>query len=176
MKFRLAAPVAAALVAGAVAFAFSARAEDPAHGGMPPVQKKITNPLLTGVVGEWNVAYTMQDPSGPKSGKATSKISLAVGDTVLIEHYDGDLMGEFHGLGVVKVSDDGKTMTNWWFDTFSAEPIKLSGPLTDAQSTIEGDCPGMGHMKIVWKKVDGGFDFDGTLDGHPWLSQQYRKK
>jgi len=33
----------------------------------------------------------------------------------------------------------------------------------------------MGTMKVVWKKADGGFDWDGMLDGKPWLSQKYRK-
>jgi hypothetical protein len=173
MHVRHVVSLVAAFAAGALVFGLSARAEDPAM----PSEKKIEHPLLKGVVGDWNVSWTATSQEGTQSGKATSTFRLAAGDTILVEDYSGpEMMGGFYGHGVIKLSADGKTMTTWWFDSMGPEPLKLSGPVTDTTTTIEADAPQMGHIKIVWKKVDGGFDFDGTLNGNPWLKQEYRKK
>jgi hypothetical protein len=174
MRTRLVLSAVAALAAASFLFVHSARAGDPPPDGMPPAQKKIDHPLLTAAIGEWTVTWTAAEHG---SGTATSRIAPAAGGTLSVEDYSSpDMMpGGFHGHGVTKVSADGKTVTTWWFDSMGSEPIKLSGPLTADTATIEGETP-MGAMKIVHKKVDGGFDFDGTLDGQPWLKQQYRKK
>jgi hypothetical protein len=158
--------------AGSVLLALAAAAEPP----QPMPQKKIDHPLLQACVGEWAVTWSMQGPQGPQSGTGTSKIAMAIGDTAMVEDYSADIMGGFHGHGVIKVSDDGKSISNWWFDSMGAEPLKLTGPLSADSATMEGDAPGMGRLKIVWKKAEGGFDFEGTADGKPWLSQKYRKK
>ena len=52
-----------------------------------------------------------------------------------------------------KVSDDGKTVTCWWFDNMGPQPMKLTGPITDTSLEMSGTIPGMGTMKIVEKKV-----------------------
>jgi hypothetical protein len=166
---------AAALAAVAVVFSLAARAEDPPEG-MPPSEPKIENPLLKGCVGEWKVTWSAEGPQGEETGTSTSKMSLAIGGTALVEDYSGPEMmpGGFFGHGVTKVSADGKTVTTWWFDSMMPEPMKLAGPLTDTTSTLEGTSP-MGAMKITWTAVEGGFDFVGTLDGQPWLRQEYRR-
>jgi hypothetical protein len=177
MRTRLVLSAVAALAAASFVFVHAARAGDPPAGGMPPMQKKITHPMLTGAVGEWNVTWTATEQGQTQTGTATSKVALQAGDTLMVEDYSAaDMMpGGFHGHGVTKVSPDGKTVTTWWFDSMGSEPIKLTGPLTDTTATIEGETP-MGAMKIVHTKVDGGCDFEGTLNGQPWLKQQYRKK
>jgi hypothetical protein len=175
MDRRLLTGLAGCLVLAGVLFAVSARAEDPHE---MPAAPKIESPLLKAAVGEWQVSWTATTPDGAQSGTSTSRFALAIGDTGLVEDYSSPEMipgTGFYGHGVARVADGGKTLRLWWFDSMGAEPVELRGPLTDTQSTIEGDTP-MGHMKIVWKKVEGGFDFEGTLDGSPWLSQQYRAK
>lgn len=182
MNVRLLACTSAAFVAGSVVLGLAVFAGDPPAGGgappaaaeQPPMPKKIDQPLLKSAVGTWAVTWSMNGPDGAQSGKATSKISMAIGDTALLEDYSSDMMGGFHGLGVVRPSLDGKTLSNWWFDTTMHDPVTLAGPLGDAQAVMEGTIPGFGTMKITWKKVEGGFDFDGTLDGKPWLTQKYR--
>jgi hypothetical protein len=167
----------AALLAGAsVAFGLAARAEDP-HGDAPPREADITNPLLRSAVGDWKVTWIVTGPHGEVKGTSTSRFSVSVGGTALVEDYSSPEMvpGGFFGHGVTKVSGDGKTVRTWWFDTMSPEPMLLEGPLTETTSTMEGEGP-MGTMRIVWKAAEGGFDFVGTLDGQPWLNQQYRRR
>jgi hypothetical protein len=166
---------AALLAASLLVFGASALAGDPPAEGMPNPAKKIVNPLLLSAVGTWSVTWTADGPSGPQSGTATSRIAMAVGDTAVVEDYAStDMMpGGFYGHGVLRPSEDGKTLNLWWFDSMGGEPMKMTGPLTDTSSTVEGPSP-MGPMKITWKKVEGGFDFDGEADGKPWLVQKYR--
>ncbi len=153
----------------------AARAGD-APTETPQPQKKIDHPFANALVGEWTVAYTMADASGqPQTGTAKSKIVLGIGGTALVEDYTGEMMSmPFAGHGVYKVSDDGKTATGWWFDSMAPEPMKMSGPLTNDTMEIEGTTP-MGPLKIVMKKVEGGFDWEGSMNGKTWLSQKFRK-
>jgi hypothetical protein len=178
MRLRPLAVAAAAVAAVSVGLVLSARAEDPSEG-MPPPQKKIDQPFLTSEVGDWKVSWKMYSEQGEMAGTSTSKFALAAGGTLLVEDYAApEMMGGFHGHGVLKVSDDGKSVTIWWFDTTSPEPMKLTGPLGTDSATMEGTMqmgPYSAKLKIVWKKVDGGFDFIGTMDGKPWLDQQYRR-
>ena len=173
MRTRSLLPAAAAFSAAVLGFGLTVRAEEPpAH----PPQKPIDHPLLTAAVGDWTVSFTGHGPTGTMTGKATSKIAKGLGGTALFEDYSAPEMmpGGYQGHAVIKTSADGTTMTLWWFDSMGPEPIKLSGPLTADSATIEGPSP-MGPMKIVWKKAEGGFDFEGTMSGKPWLSQKYRK-
>jgi hypothetical protein len=177
----------AAAVAAASFLTLSARAADaPAEGGppaaCPPARKKIDQAFVNAVVGEWAVDYVAHMPDGKKQeGKATSKSVLGIGGTAVIEDYQASgMMGpgaDFFGHGVTTVSDDGKTVTTWWFDSMMGDPMKLSGPVTDGTLEMSGAMPGgMGTMKIVSKKVEGGFDWDATIDGKPMLTQKYRRK
>src|SRR5262245_51434455 len=172
MRTRLVLTVAAAFAAGSTLFGLSARAADTPECKCPP-QKQVGNALLKASVGEWEVAWSMTTPDGKKmSGKGTSKIALAVGGTALVEDYAG--MPGFHGHAVIKESADGKTLTNWWFDSVAAEPIRFTGALGETSAVATGDCPGLGEMKIEWKRVEGGIDFQSTVAGQPFLTQQYR--
>jgi hypothetical protein len=172
---RLVLALAAVVVASgsylSVHTARSARAEDAAPAGMPPSQKKIDCPLAKALVGDWTIATAMMG----QTGTAKSKIALALGDTAIFEDYTGSFMGmSFVGHGVYKVSDDGKTINGWWFDTMASEPMKLTGPLTETGYEISGSSD-RGPVKITMKKVEGGFDFAMSEGGQPSFTQQYRK-
>ena len=187
MKRTLALSVVAA-VAAASFLAVSARAGDPPKGGepaagantCPPPLKKIDQPYLAAMVGEWTATYTATGPDGkPVTGAGTSKVSLGVGGSALVEDYTatGMMGADYFGHGVYRVSDDGKTVTCWWFDSMNPEPMKFTGALTDTTVDMSAPMPGgQGTMKIVSKKVDGGFDWDATMDGKPMMSQKMRKK
>jgi hypothetical protein len=174
MRTRLVLSVAAAFAAGSTLFGLSAGASDAPDCKCPPPQKQVENALLKASIGEWEVTWSLNRPDGQKmSGKGTSKLALAVGGTAVVEDYAG--MAGFHGHAVLKESADGKTLTNWWFDSMAAEPIRFTGALTETSAVVTGDAPGLGQMRIEWKKVEGGIDFASTVGGKPFLTQQYRR-
>src|SRR5439155_14969084 len=138
-----------------VVVALTALAADaPAGHEMKPL-KKIDQPFVNGLVGEWTVTTAGEGPKGPMTGKGTAKFVLGVNGTAVVEDYTSDVMGGYSGHGVGKVSEDGKTLRFWWFDSMNPEPIALTGPLADASVELTGACP-EGTMTITWKKVDGG--------------------
>ncbi len=150
----------AAAVAAGVAVSRVARAGDePAAPAALPAQKKVDQAFLNDLVGTWSVVAT-----GGMAGKGTAVFAKGVGGTAVLETYEqGGEGGSFSGHGVHKVSDDGKTVTVWWFDNFLAEPLKLSGPLKETGYEISGDCPGMGVMKITFEKKGEALDFKMAL-------------
>ncbi len=174
----------AATAVGSI-LAVSVRAGDPppaaapaAAPECPPVQKKLDHPLLNAMIGEWSITFSATGPDGKvEEGTATSKAVLGIAGTAIVDDYNASGMGgsPFGGLGVYKVSDDGKTVSCWWFDNMGPEPMKLTGPITDTSLEMTGTIPGMGTMKIVEKKVEGGFDWEGTMDGKPMMTQKIRK-
>ncbi len=158
------------LAAGVAVSAGFALADDeggaPAGGGMPPVQKVIKHPYVDSLLGAWSTEST--GPMGPSKGSTTYR--LGVGDTALLQDYQsvgagpGGAEMKFFGHGVFKVSDDGKTITVWWIDTHSPEPIKLSGPLTDKGYDISGDTP-QGKLHLTLAKTAEGHLFTMEMGG-----------
>lgn len=149
----------AAAIAAGIAVSSVARAGDEppaAPQGPPPVQKKVDQTFMNGLIGKWAVVAT-----GGMAGKGTAVFAKGVGDTAVLETYEqtGDDGGTFYGHGIHKVSDDNKTVTVWWLDNFSSEPLKLTGPLTDTGYEISGPCPGMGVMKITFVKKGDALEF-----------------
>lgn len=175
MRAFLALSIAAALVAASFVTAVSVLAEEKAPAPAAPApQKKIDHPFLTALVGDWAVTTTRQGSEGPVSAAGKSRIALGVRDTALLQDYDTSAMGGYGGHGVAKVSDDGKTLRLWWYDSFGADPVLLEGPLTDTSAEITGTCP-QGTIRILWKKVNGGFDFEMTMNDKPGFTDTYRK-
>jgi hypothetical protein len=122
-----------------------------------PAQPRIEHPYLSGLLGTWNTAATGQSTS---TGKA--QVRLGLGDTIVMHDYaadakrpDGSAVKVF-GHGMYKVSADGRTMTAWWVDNFLAEPLRLTGPITEKGFDVAGTAPD-GKLRIT---------FERTADGH----------
>lgn len=162
---RIAFGLLAVVATGAVIGARFARAEDPKEG-MPPVQKAMKQALVETLVGTWNVEST-----GPFAGKGKATFAKGVGGTALLEDYEKtSAMGTYFGHGIYKVSDDDKTITIWWLDNYSAEPVKLSGPLKDIGYEVSGDAPGMGPMKLTCEKKGDTLIFKMSVGGQEMTS------
>ncbi len=60
----------------------------------------------------------------------TASHGLECGNTILLTRTSGkaDAIGTFQGLGVLKISADGKTATQWWFDTGDGHRARDDGP------------------------------------------------
>ena len=170
-RTRITVALVGALVVGAGLCAGLARAEDP-KDVMPPVQKEMKQPFVDALVGTWNIETT-----GPMAGKGKATFAKGVGATALLEDYESlSAMGKFSGHGIHKVSDDDKTITVWWIDNYVAEPLKLTGPLTDTGYAISGDAPGMGPMKIKFEKKGEGLVFTMEAGGNTMVSNYTRAK
>ena len=167
--------IAAALFAASFVTAVTVLAEEePAAKAAPLPQKKIDHAFLSGLVGDWNVKTSGEGPQGPMSGSGRAHFALAARDTILVQEYESDVLGGMGGHGVAKVSDDGKTLQMWWFSSHAAEPVLLTGTLTETSAEVSGTCP-EGTVDIKWKKVDGGYDFQMSLNGKPSFTDTYRK-
>jgi hypothetical protein len=155
--------LAAVVAAAAVAVGSQALAEEPA-GGMPSPQKKLDHPFVKEMVGVFDFVSDM--------GKGTSTIRLGLGDTAVIEDLEAS-MGPmpYFGHGVRKVSDDGKTMTLWWFDSTSAEPDVYTGPLTAEGFDLKSP-----EHRITMTKTATGFEFKIYQGDQLGFTAQYTKK
>lgn len=170
----------AVVAAGAGAVAGRAFAEDDpmAGGGMPPPQKPIdAHPLVKSLTANpWTTKAT--SPQGPGEGKASFRLGAA--NTVLVQDYDAKhAWGPYGGLGVTKISDDGKTATMWWFNTMGGEPDVYTGPITDTGYELKGEIetgPGT-KSKVVIKMVKkgDGFEFTFGMDGQVGMTDVYTK-
>jgi hypothetical protein len=80
------------------------------------------------------------------------------------------------GLGVLKVSDDGKTATAWWIDNHTPEMVKASGPITDKGYELTAQGP-EGKFRIVLEKTAGGFSFRMFMGDskEPLYTQTYER-
>jgi hypothetical protein len=171
--------VAAVAVAAGVAFhAGSARAEDEKKGGggMPNFQKPIKHPLVDAMLGTW----TTTSKADWGNGKAKVTFALGVGGTAVLETYENRTDGApaemaFHGHGIFKLSDDGKTVSLWWLDSHSPELMKLSGPVTETGYEVRGKHPG-GEMHLVFEKKGDGYEFRMMgPDGKAQMTETYTK-
>jgi hypothetical protein len=173
-KTWIAVGLAAALGLGVGLGAGRARAEEP-KGGAPAPEKPLKHPLTDALVGSWTTV------SSGMMGGGKSKVSyaLGIGGTALLQTYE-NTSGEpgkeetFHGHGVYKVSADGKTLSVWWFDSASAEPMKMTGPLTDGGYEIKGTHDGM-PMKITFAKAGDGYEFKMFMGDAEVMKDVYTK-
>jgi hypothetical protein len=170
MRPSIAFALVVAFAGGAVLSAGLARAEDPAAPPMPKREKQLQQAFLDALVGTWNVETT-----GGMTGKGKATFAKGVGGTALLETYETSDKGEaFNGHGIHKVSEDGKTVTVWWFDDFSAKPLELTGPLTDTGYEISGECP-HGPMKITFEKKGDALLFKMFMGGQEAMVGNYTK-
>lgn len=123
--------------------------------------------------------------SGSWTTKATSTLGAATGTvsyalecakTTLVSRYTAKFegTGEMQGLGVLQISADGKTATQWWFDSMMEGVLIMTGPITPTGYTIEGSNK-MGSSKIVFAKKGDGFELKMWANGEEFMTETYTK-
>jgi hypothetical protein len=135
----------------------SAGAEEPTVQKPVKPQPRVEHPYVDALLGSWSTTAT-----GQTTATGKTQVRLGIGDTTVLQEYasegklpDGSSTRAF-GHGMYKVSADGRTITAWWLDNYLAEPIRLTGPLTETGFDVTGDAPG-GKLRIT---------FERTADGH----------
>lgn len=169
----------ASLALGMVATAGIVIADE--TGKLPPApQKEIKHEFLDSIVGTWVVESTAVIDG--KELKGTGKVSYTkgIGDTALLQTYETSSPGpdgskvDYFGHGVVKLSDDGKTVNVWWFCNMSPDVMKMSGPITDNGFTLSGEGP-MGPMKLELKSTLEGLSVKGTEGSANTMTETYTR-
>ena len=160
------------LVGGAFRLGASvARAGDEKDAGAMRPVAKLTHPFFKALEGSFTTVS--KSTCGEGKGKATCR--FAVGETAFVEEYqNGDGEQAFHGIGLYKVSDDGKTVSTWWLDSMSKEPQKFEGPLADDGFEAHGTTP-RGPATVAFKKRGEGFDFTLTMNGVVELTEVWTR-
>ena len=128
--------------------------------------------LVKALSGTWTT--TAKTNLGDMAGQVT--YGLECGKTILSTRYvtKGKAIGEMHGLGVLKISADGKTATQWWFDSGMDTALMMSGPITDTGFSIEGSNK-LGSSKVTLEKKGAGFEMKIFADGAEFSSETYTK-
>lgn len=145
-------------------------------GGGPPSRPafaaldRIDHPLVRAMLGEWSVSS--KGPMGEQAARASFR--LAAGGTALLHDYEGTGAIAYAGHGVIRVTDGGRTMTAWWFDSHAPEPQKLSGPLSEDRAELYGSSAA-GPLTLTWKRVEGGLDFTLKNGETTVLDDRYRR-
>jgi hypothetical protein len=179
---RIALGLAVALVAsvsllGAVKAGDDVEAPPAADEMVCEPQAAISHALLKSLAGSWTTSSTSMHGDG--TGKST--FTLGVGGTALVQDYENTGTGpdgapmSFYGHGVYKVSEDGKTLTGWWFDSMSKEPNVLTGPLTETGYELTGDMPGMGPFTVRLAKTDAGLEFKMFSGEQTFMTETYTR-
>jgi hypothetical protein len=150
-RTKIAAGIAGATLLALLAAAELAGAKEPPDGPMPS-QRKVDHPFVKHVLGSW--AWSSKTPSGqPESGTETFRLGLL--DTAVLDDLEGVSRGQaFQGHGVWKVSDDGATVSAWWF--FSVEPTvkAFRGTLTADGYDVKSD----DGERLVLRKTAAGLE------------------
>lgn len=168
---KIALALVAAFAGGMVLTGGLARAEEPAQPKGSPVQKELKHAFLDALVGTWNLETT-----GGIVGKGKTTFAKGVGGTAILETYENKTdHGTFHGHSILKMSDDGKTVTVWWLDNYLEEPLKLTGPLKETGYEISGEFPGMGTGRITLEKKGEGLVLKMFMGGQEAMTGTYTK-
>jgi hypothetical protein len=160
-----------AAVVAAVAGAFSlARGEEPPPAAGPVAPKRIDHPLAKALDGEWAVAST--SAVGKASGVTTFRLGL--GGTALLQDYALGQPADFHGHGVWRISDDGKTVRVWWFDTRQAAAQVFEGTLSaDGYDVKDADS----GVRLTLSRKGEGFEFRlHPSDGSVLVTDSYSRR
>lgn len=138
----------------------------------PAEQKAIDgNALVKALMGSWTTKAT--STLGAMTGSVT--YGLECGKTALVNRYATKGEGfEMHGLGVLQLSADGKTASQWWFDSMMEGVLMMTGPATDTGYTIEGSNK-MGSSKITMTKKGDAFELKMWSDGAEFMTETYTK-
>jgi hypothetical protein len=128
-----------------------------------PPQKKIEHPFVKETVGTWDFGGDM---------KGASTVRLALGGTAVVEDLESTMgPAPYYGHGVRKLSDDGKTMTLWWFDNFSPAPEVFHGPVSADGYELRSE-----KHRVVMKKTASGLQFQMFEGDKLLFTSQYGRK
>ncbi len=163
----------------AIVFAGLAAADETTKA-MPPPQKPIVQPFLDAAVGSWTTESTMTHEGKESKGTGKATFTKAIGGTAILQTYentspgpDGKVM-TFHGHGVYKLDDDGKTVTLWWFCNLSPDVTKMTGTVSDSDLQLSGDGLHGERMTISVKKSADGLAFE-MKEGEEVMKETYRR-
>jgi hypothetical protein len=173
----------AALALAALFLAAPARAEDPAPAappaappaaaptGVPTPLQKAEHAFLDGLVGSWDVVVKAHGTEL----KGTDRWSKVAGDTAWLHELSfGD--GAFHGLGVLRLTPDGKGLTMWWFDSMGKGAVwTFQGTVTAEGFEVASDEGGMKATKGL-AKAEGGLTYRMTVNGAEVVAGTWRKR
>jgi hypothetical protein len=170
-RMSIAVGLVAVLAAGVGYVARGAFAED--APAAPDKEKPIDGlALVKALTGNWTTKATST------MGAMTGQVSygLECGKTILASRYaaKADALGEFQGFGVLKFSADGKTATQWWFDSMMDGVLMMTGPATDTGYTIEGSNK-LGSSKVTLTKKGDGFEMKMWVEGAEFMTETYTK-
>ena len=143
--------------------------EAAAHEGEKPIDG---HALVKALAGTWTTKAKTN--LGDMAGQVT--YGLECGKTVLATRYTtkGKEIGEMHGFGVLKISADGKTATQWWFDSGMDTVLMMTGPVTETGFSIEGSNK-LGASKVTLEKKGAGFEMKIFADGAEFSTETYTK-
>lgn len=158
-----------ALAAGAALLASPVRAEDPAG---PQPLAKASNAFLDSLVGSWDASVKAMGTDL----KGTDRWTKAVGDTAWAHELSfGTGKDAFHGLGVLRVGGDGKSLTMWWFDSMGEGKVwKFQGTVTADGFEVKSEEGGMKASKGL-KKAEGGLAYRMTVGGDEVVAGSWKK-
>lgn len=155
-------------------------ADDTAKKDMAPM-KAISQPFLDGLLGSWTTESTGTHDGQTFKGTGKTTYARAIGGTAIVQNYESTTPGpdgktmNFNGHGVSRLSDDGKTLTLWWFCNMYPDPLKLSGPITSNSIDLTGDAPhGGGTVNASFTKTADGVTFKLT-EGENEMKETYKR-
>jgi hypothetical protein len=164
-------------------YAMSMNGESAATGTWTRSEKAVTpteaktgklaeHPFVKAAVGEWKVAGA----SGGQKHEGKSRMHVGVGGHYLLDDWSITVGGELHAaVGVYSLSPDGSKWRAWWFGNYGADPIALTGTLTDKGWTGEGPHPMGGTLKVVFSKTDAGLEGVYSIGGAEVMKTSYAK-
>lgn len=159
------------VAAGAGFVARGALAEDEKPAEMPQEKAIDGHALVKALSGTWTTKAT--STMGDMAGQVT--YGLECGKTILASRYQTKGgFGEMHGFGVTKISADGKTATQWWFDSMMPEALVMTGPVTETGFSVEGSNK-QGASKVTLEKKGDGFEMKVFGDGNLFMTETYTK-
>jgi hypothetical protein len=177
-KIVIASCAAAVLAFAGGIVAGRAVAEDEMPAGGMPQEKPIDGHALVKALtaNKW----TTKSTSSMGGGEGETSYRLGAGKTALVQDYDSkSAMGAYSGLGITKVSADGKTATMWWFNSMSPNADEYTGPITEngyeLTGTVDNMQGGKAKANLKLTKKGEGFEFTYTMDGQLMFTDVYTK-
>jgi hypothetical protein len=166
-----------ALIVGVVGFV---AADEPGKQSPPTPQKAIADPVLDGLVGSWTTESTAVHEGKESKGKGKSTFTKGIGGTAILQTYESTGTGPdgktmtYHGHGIYRMADDGKTLNVWWFCNMNPDVMQLTGSTTADGLEFSGPSPMGGTFKLSLKKTADGVSVDMGEGAHQ-VKETYKR-